>query len=108
MLWTFYLGYTHSVQGALNLNLSISQTLLLLVLSALVQIIPSAPGTVGTYHAAIKFTMVNIFGFEAEIAVVMAVLLHSISYILFTVLGAIYFVKAQIDVSDLYEKSSTL
>ena len=108
LLWVFYLGYTYAIQKAIGLNMSVNQTLLLLVLSALVQIIPSAPGTVGTYHAAVKFTMVKIFGFETEIGVVMAILLHSISYILFTVLGAIYFVKAQIDVSDLYEKSSTL
>ena len=57
--------------------------------------IPSAPGMIGTFHAAVKYTMVDLIAFTANEGNSFAILLHAYGYILFTLLGAYYFMKSQ-------------
>ena len=83
------------VQKAFQFNLSWSQVLTVLVISSLALSIPSAPGMIGTFHAAVKYTMVDLFAYSANDGNAFAILIHAYGYILLTLLGAYYFMKSQ-------------
>ena len=69
--------------------------MIILVISSLALSIPSAPGMIGTFHAAVKYTMVDLFAYSANDGNSFAILMHAYGYILFTSLGAYYFMKSQ-------------
>ena len=95
LTWSIYWLDVHLIQYAFGFDLSLSQTLIVLVLSSLALAIPSAPGMIGTFHAAVKYTMVDLFGFTSHDGNAFAILLHAYGYILLTLLGAYYFMKNQ-------------
>ena len=95
LIWSIYLLDVYLIQKAFQFNLSWAQTLAVLVISSLVLSIPSAPGMIGTFHAAVKYTMVDLFAFTPNEGNSFAILLHAYGYILFTLLGAYYFLKSQ-------------
>ena len=83
------------MQKAFQFNLSWLQVLTVLVISSVALSIPSAPGMIGTFHAAVKYTMVDLFAYSANDGNSFAILMHAYGYILFTSLGAYYFMKSQ-------------
>ena len=95
LIWSIYLLDVHLIQKAFQFNLSWTQSLAILVISSLVLSIPSAPGMIGTFHAAVKYTMVDLFAFTPNEGNSFAILMHAYGYILFTLLGAYYFLKSQ-------------
>ena len=95
LIWSIYLIDVYFIQRAFQFNLSWTQTLAVLVISSLVLSIPSAPGMIGTFHAAVKYTMVDLFAFTPNEGNSFAILMHAYGYILFTLLGAYYFLKSQ-------------
>jgi len=95
LIWSIYLLDVYFIQRAFQFNLSWTQTLAILVISSLVLSIPSAPGMIGTFHAAVKYTMVDLFAFTPNEGNSFAILMHAYGYILFTLLGAYYFLKSQ-------------
>jgi len=95
LIWSIYLLDVYFIQRAFQFNLSWTQTLVVLVISSLVLAIPSAPGMIGTFHAAVKYTMVDLFAFTPNEGNSFAILMHAYGYILFTLLGAYYFLKSQ-------------
>ena len=95
LIWSIYLLDVYFIQRAFQFNLSWTQTLAILVISSLVLSIPSAPGMIGTFHAAVKYTMVDLFAFTPNEGSSFAILMHAYGYILFTLLGAYYFLKSQ-------------
>ena len=50
---------------------------------------------IGTFHAAVKYTMVDLFAFTPNEGNSFAILMHAYGYILLTLLGAYYFLKSQ-------------
>ena len=95
LIWCIYFLDVYLVQKAFQFNLSWSQVLTVLVISSLALSIPSAPGMIGTFHAAVKYTMVDLFAYSANDGNSFAILMHAYGYILFTSLGAYYFMKSQ-------------
>ena len=95
LIWSIYLLDVYFIQRAFQFNLSWAQSLTVLVISSLVLSIPSAPGMIGTFHAAVKYTMVDLFAFTPNEGNSFAILLHAYGYILLTLLGAYYFLKSQ-------------
>ena len=95
LIWSIYLLDVYFIQRAFQFNLSWTQTLAVLVISSLVLSIPSAPGMIGTFHAAVKYTMVDLFSFTPSEGNSFAILMHAYGYILLTLLGAYYFLKSQ-------------
>ena len=95
LIWSIYLIDVYFIQRAFQFNLSWTQSLTVLVISSLVLSIPSAPGMIGTFHAAAKYTMVDLFAFTPNEGNSFAILLHGYGYILLTLLGAYYFLKSQ-------------
>lgn len=95
-MWTCYYLSLHFGQAAMGLNLTWGQSYSLLVVTTFVIAIPSAPGFVGTYHAAVIFMVHTVMGRSAGDAQAAAVILHAIGYLPYTVLGAIFFLKSHI------------
>ena len=95
IIWSIYWLDIYLIQLAFNLELSWSQSLFILVISSLALSIPSAPGMFGTFHLAVKYAVVDVFGFSPALGDSFAILTHAYGYILLTSLGAYYFVKSQ-------------
>ena len=94
-IWGIYYLDVFLLQYAFGFDLSLAQVLMVLVLSSLALAIPSAPGMIGTFHAAVKYTMVDLFGFASHDGNAFAIFMHAYGYILFTLLGAYYLMKNQ-------------
>ncbi len=96
LLWGIYWVDVYMIQKSLGLGLGFSGSLVVLVVSSLAYSIPSAPGTIGTFHLAVKYVMVSLIGgYTPEEGITFAVILHAYSYIIFTLLGGWYFFKSQ-------------
>ena len=95
LIWCIYWIDVFLLQKAFQFNLSWIQVLTVLVISSAALSIPSAPGMIGTFHAAVKYTMVDLFAYSANDGNSFAILMHAYGYILFTLLGAYYFMKSQ-------------
>ena len=95
LIWSIYYLDVYLLQLAFGFKLSFSQILMGLVLSSIALSIPSAPGMIGTFHAAVKYIMVDLFGFAPHDGNSFAIFLHAYGYILFTLLRAYYFMKNQ-------------
>ena len=94
VIWFVYWFDTHLIQLAFNLKMTWEQTLLVLILTSLAMAIPSAPGMIGTYHAAVKFTMVSLLGFEKDISNAFSIMLHAYGFLILTGIGAFFFIKS--------------
>ena len=97
IIWSMYWLDTYIVQHALNLKMSWLESLLILVMTSLSMSIPSAPGMVGTFHAAVKFTMVQILDYDPDIANIFSIILHGYGFICLTVIGAFFYLKSEIN-----------
>ena len=95
LIWCIYWMDVFLLQRAFQFNLSWAQVLTVLVISSVALSIPSAPGMIGTFHAAVKYTMVDLFAFSANDANSFAILMHAYGYILLTLLGAYFFMRSQ-------------
>ena len=72
------------------LNLGISGSILLLVISTIILSVPSLPGNIGTFEGAVVYTL-SLYGIEDSFG--FGFILHSVSYIPYTLLGLIYFLR---------------
>ena len=90
LIWINYIIVVYLVQYAFSFNLDIYQSILLLLLPTLALSIPSLPGNIGTFEGAVVYTL-SLYGIEDIIG--FGFILHSISFIPYTLLGLIYFVK---------------
>jgi hypothetical protein len=100
VIWLLYLAYIHIAQYAMGLGLSLVQSYLLLVATTLVLVIPAAPGFVGTFHAAVILACVNILSVDLPRAQAMAVVLHAVGYIPYTIIGAILYFRSHLRLQD--------
>ena len=90
LIWGSYILVVYLVQYSFSLNLSFHQTILLLLISTLALSIPGLPGNIGTFEASVVYTLgmfgiIDNFGF--------GFILHSVSFIPYTLFGILYFIK---------------
>ena len=95
LIWSIYLLDVYLIQKAFQFDINWVQSLIILVISSIALSIPSAPGMIGTFHVAVKYTMVDLFAFSSSDGDSFAILMHAYGYILLTSLGAYYFIKSQ-------------
>ncbi len=102
-LMTLFLWLQYALQGILvflwvvDFDLTIPQGLAVFVLSALSMAIPSSPGALGVFEAAVVLGL-SWFGIDKESALMAAVLLHMIQYIPTSVIGLILLSRTKISV----------
>lgn len=90
LIWFLYLFQVYLMQSAFNLDLTLNQSLILLVISTAAISIPALPGNFGTFEGSVVyslslFNVIDNFGF--------AFILHAVSFIPYTILGLLYFIE---------------
>ena len=101
ILWIFYYFSMALVVNATGLSLTWSDTGILLIATTLSIIIPAAPGYFGTYHAATIFILTSMYGISRIDSQAFAVLAHAVGYIPFVLIGAVFFIKSSVSLSQL-------
>jgi glycosyltransferase 2 family protein len=113
VLWLVYLVSTYLPFFAFDINPSEGSNLwhslwdanLLLVLINVAMFIP-APAATGPYHYICKVTLVNIFGVMESKALGYATATHAMSFLLYLVMGLIFFITSQYKISELKGRSA--
>ena len=100
-LWFIYYIITLCGIQAIGIDLSLFQAGIVLIVTSFAIGVPSAPGAVGTYHAATVFIVSNIFLYTQEESLGLAILLHAIAFIPEVIVGALYMIKYSITLNDL-------
>ncbi len=101
ILWILYYFSMMLVVKATGLGLTWSDTGVLLIATTLSIIIPAAPGYFGTYHAATIFVLTSMYGIARIDSQAFAVLAHAVGFVPFVVIGAIFFIKSSVSLSQL-------
>jgi uncharacterized protein (TIRG00374 family) len=83
-----------------RLNLDFGASVVLLVISSIAFVLP-APGGLGTYHAFMTASLVQLYSVDKPTAQAYSIVTHEIGYILVTVIGFYYLVKDHIRVSEM-------
>jgi len=94
IIWFVYWLDTHLIQYAFDLNMTWEESLLVLVLTSVAMAIPSAPGMIGTYHAAVKFTMVTLLNYDVAVSNAFSIILHAYGFLALTGVGAYFFLMS--------------
>ena len=100
-LWVIYFACAYLVVIAIGVELSWQQVGLLLIATTLSISVPAAPGYLGTYHAVVIYMMVSVFDMDLAISQSLAIILHAVGFIPFVILGAWYFAKRSIQLTEI-------
>ena len=94
VLWVLIYLDVYFVQASMTgLNLTLFECFSIMLIGTIVYIIPSSPGTFGTFHLIIQEFMINILDKPEMTSKTFAFILHAHSYIFFIVIGTYYFIK---------------
>ena len=63
--------------------------------------LPALPGSIGTYDAGIKYSLIVIFNIANDSALNYAIVSHAVSYFPLTIIGFLYFLIGNYNLSDL-------
>ena len=105
LIWGIHYLITFCVVNAIpNINLTLIQIGLLRIIIFLSALIPSAPGNIGTYHAAAIFLMTNYFYIPKAEALTFSIIMHAVGYLPVIIIGFIYFIKEFEEIFSIYDK----
>lgn len=108
LIWTCYYLNIYWAQQALGIGFSLGQSYLLLVIVSVVIAIPAAPGYLGTYHAAVIFLVNGLLDVEMAPAQALAIILHAMGYVFYSILGSIGFFRSHMKIRDIQAERATL
>ena len=75
--------------------------LLLIFVTISIVLLPSGPGTIGTFQAAVIFIMTSdFFGYIDSEAVSFSIILHAYSYITYSIVGGYFFLKSNFQLNQ--------
>ncbi len=106
-LWVLIYASIILVVLATGININWVAVGIILIATSLAITVPSAPGYVGTYHAAAVYVLVNIYNVGLAESQAFAVLIHAIGFIPLVVIGFFYFLRSSIHISDLKTEEIT-
>ena len=94
LLWMLIFLDVYFIQASMaGLELTLFECFSIMLIGTIVYIIPSSPGTFGTFHLIIQEFMINVLGKPEMISKTFAFILHAHSYIFFITIGSYYFIK---------------
>jgi glycosyltransferase 2 family protein len=96
-----FFAFSPLVQSGMDIGSSV----VLLVISSIAWILP-APGAMGTYHSFLKVAMVRLYGIDETTALSYAIITHEVGYLVVMVIGAYYYFRDHLQISDLTDASS--
>ena len=102
-IWVVYYCITYTVILATGIDLSWIGVGVVLFSTSLAIAIPSAPGAVGTYHAAAVYVLTTLFSVGRVEAQAFAVFLHAVGFIPLIVIGFSYFLRSSVHIKDISE-----
>ena len=104
LLWALYFVVIFLCIVAFNFEISLvdmmKMNILVMTFTTLVTLIPSAPGTIGTYQA-VTIAALEIMNINVNTARAFAVMSHLVQYIPYTIIGLYYFFKLNLHIADL-------
>ncbi|MBI4807190.1 MAG: flippase-like domain-containing protein [Desulfovibrio sp.] len=108
LVWMLYAIPTFlTVYWVAGLKLTMGQTLAVFILSALGMAMPSSPGAVGVFEAAIIFGL-GLFKVDKELALAIGLIIHMMQFIPTTVAGLLVLAKSGLSLKDLRRKDEEL
>ncbi len=111
IIWIIYFLFTLLCIAAFDFNINLTEvvkgTLLILTFTTLIVLIPSAPGTIGTYQIA-TIAALQIIQINMDAARAFAVVFFLVQYIPLTIIGYYYFIKLNLSISNINEKSCNM
>ena len=84
---------------------SFGASVILLVISSISWILP-APGAVGTYHSFLTVAMVKLYNVDTTTALSYAIITHTVTYLVATILGVYYYFSDHLHIAELAKASS--
>jgi uncharacterized membrane protein YbhN (UPF0104 family) len=107
-LWVIYYACTYLITQAVHINIGWIEIGIVLAATTLSITVPAAPGYIGTYHAVIVYLGTTFFAISRPEAQAFAVIVHASGYLPFVIVGAYYFIKSSIHISDIKDKNLVL
>jgi len=92
-IWVSYILIVYFVFIAINFPLNYLMYLIILIISTLIIAIPSLPGNWGVYEAGLAALIIPLLNTDMEFALSIAVCLHLATFIPYTLIGGVYFIK---------------
>lgn len=91
-----------------GLKLTMGQILAVFILSSLGMAMPSTPGSVGVFEAAIVFGLNGLFHVDKELALAIGLLIHMMQYIPTTALGLVVLAKSGLSLKTIRQSEEGL
>ena len=105
MVWTLYAVPTVMVVlWVAGLKLTLGQTMAVFILSAVGMALPSSPGAVGVFEAAVIFALNQLFHVDKETALAIGFLLHMIQFIPTTLIGLFVLAKSGLKLKNIRQE----
>ena len=101
LLWSIYFIETMILINACGMELRIIDVGIIFFLGSIAIGIPALPGSVGTYDAGIKYSLMIVFNIASEKALNYAIVSHAVAYFPLTILGFYYFLIGNVTLSEL-------
>ncbi len=101
VIWCIYLFETVIIIKACNLDFSIIEAGILLIVGSIALGIPALPGSAGTYDAGLKYSLEWVYKISSEMALNYAIVSHFIAYVPCLIIGFIYFLLANIKINEI-------
>jgi len=108
LVWILYAVPTYmTVMWVARLNLTAVQTLAVFVISSLGMAMPSSPGAVGVFEAAVIFGL-GLFKVDKELALAIGLLIHMMQYIPTTVIGLLVLMKSGLSLKSFKRREAEM
>ena len=107
ILWVLIYLDVYFIQASMiDLDLTSFECFYIMLVGTIVYIIPSSPGTFGTFHLAIQEFMILFLDKPESISIAFAFILHAHSYVFFILVGTYYFSKDSKEILSFRENNA--
>lgn len=103
VIWGLFAYSIYLIGLAFGVELSVPALLLVLLAICLVMMIPSTPGHIGPYHAAVAYAL-NLYHIPLEKALSLSIVFHAVNYIPVTLAGLLYLGKHQLSIKNISDE----
>tara|TARA_B100000287_G_C20655794_1_gene788509 strand:+ start:1120 stop:2103 length:984 start_codon:yes stop_codon:yes gene_type:complete len=100
LIWLCYFLMTKWLLESCNIQLSLVDSFIMLIMGAIIIAVPALPGGLGTYEAGITYTLTYLFFVSKDLALTYAIVSHTSNYLPYILIGSIYFIKSGLKISS--------
>lgn len=106
VIWAVFAYAIYLMGLAFGIQLSVSATAMVLLAICMAMMIPSTPGYIGPYHAAVAYALV-LYNIPLERALSFSLVFHATNYIPITLAGFLYLWRHQLSLKKIREEEKT-